>query len=70
MHLKDFLIYKCELYLKQPLTPPQRKIIVAYRIVNHRVIIEIGQWSTILVSRDNRQCIFCSCNAIENEAQL
>jgi hypothetical protein len=27
LHLKDFPKYKCELYLKQPLTPPQCKII-------------------------------------------
>ena len=37
-HLKDFLEYECELYVKQPLTPPQRKMIVAY----HRLPIEFG----------------------------
>ena len=42
LHLKDFLNYECELYLKQPLTPPQRQIIVAYRTSNHRLAIEIG----------------------------
>ena len=26
LHLKEFLKYECELYLKQPLTPPQCKI--------------------------------------------
>ena len=35
LHLKEFLEYVCELYLKQPLTPPQRKIIVAYHTSNH-----------------------------------
>ena len=30
LHLEDFLKYECELYLKQPLTPPQCKIIVSY----------------------------------------
>ena len=30
LHLKDFLKYECELYLKQPLTPSQHKIIDAY----------------------------------------
>ena len=29
MYFKDFLKYECELYLKQPLAPPQRKIIAA-----------------------------------------
>ena len=29
LHLKDFLKYECELYLKQPLIPPQCKMIVA-----------------------------------------
>ena len=43
LHLKDFLKYECELYLKQPLmTPPQRKIIVAHWTSNHRLAIEIG----------------------------
>jgi len=37
LHLKDFLRYKCELYLKQPLTPPQCRTIVAYRTLNHRL---------------------------------
>ena len=45
IHLKGFLKYKCELYLKQPLTPPQRKIIVAYRIVNHNLTIE--NWTVV-----------------------
>ena len=37
LHLKDFLKCKCRLYLKQPLTPPQRRNIVAYRTLNHRL---------------------------------
>ena len=28
LHLKNFIEYECELYLKQPLTTSQRKIIV------------------------------------------
>ena len=39
-HLKDFLKYECELYLKQPSTPPQRKIIAAYCTSNPRLAIE------------------------------
>ena len=42
LHLKDFLEYECEFYLKQLLTPPQRKIILAYRTSNHRLVITIG----------------------------
>ena len=30
LYLKDFLKYKCELYLLQPLTPPQHNIIATY----------------------------------------
>ena len=45
LHLKDFLQYKCELYLKQPLTPPQHKIIADYRTSNHRLEIETRQWT-------------------------
>ena len=44
---QGFLKYKCELYLKQSLTPPQCKIIVAYCTSNHRLTIDIGQWTTI-----------------------
>ena len=51
LHLNYFLRYKCELYLKQPLTPPQRKMIVPYRTLNYRVAIEIGQWLTIPIYR-------------------
>ena len=36
LHLKDFLKYKCELYLKQLLTPPQQKLLLptAPRIID------------------------------------
>ena len=45
LHVKDFLKYKCVLYLKQPLTPPQRNIIVAHRNSNHR--LAIGNWMVV-----------------------
>ena len=72
LHLKDTLKYECELYLKQPLTPPQRKIIVSYSTSNHRLAIEIGQWSTIPISRDTSLCHFCyySLIRLENEAHF
>jgi len=50
LHLKDFLKYECELHLKQPINTTTRKIIVAYRILNHRLVVETGQWSTIPIS--------------------
>ena len=65
---RGFLNYDYELYLKQPLTPPQWKMIAAYRTLNHRLAIGIDQWSTILISRDTRLCHFCSYNAVEYEA--
>ena len=43
-----FLKYECELYLKQPLAPPQCKIIVAYRTSNNRLATKIGRWVTTL----------------------
>ena len=43
LHLKDIDKYKCELYLKQPLTPTQHNIIVAYRTLNYRLTIETRQ---------------------------
>ena len=67
----DFLKYECELYMKQSSTPPQqRKIVVAYRTSNHRLVIETGQWSSVPISRDNVVCHFYSCNAIEIEAHF
>ena len=42
----DFHNYVCKLYLKQPLTPPQGKIIVAYDNANHRLAIE-ASWGWI-----------------------
>ena len=41
-HLKDFLKHEIELYLKQPLAPPQCKIIAAYCTSSHRLAIKIG----------------------------
>ena len=70
LHLKDFLKYECELYLKQPLTPPQRKIIIGYPTSNHRCATEIGGRSTILISRDTRLCHFCFYNEVGNEAHF
>ena len=40
LHLKEFLKYECELYLKEPLTPPQCKIIVAYHTANHKLAMK------------------------------
>ena len=34
-------------YLKQPLPPPQHKIVVANYTLNHKLAIQIGRWSTI-----------------------
>lgn len=70
LHLKGFLDYECESYLKQPLTPPQCKIIAASCTSNRRLAIETRQWSTILISRDIRLCYFCFFNAIDNEAHF
>ena len=63
LQCKDFLEYECGLYLRQPLTLPRCKIIVAYRNSNHKLAIEIGQWMTVLISGDTRLCQFCSYNA-------
>jgi hypothetical protein len=56
--------------LKQPLTSPQRKILVAHHTSNHRLVIEIGGRSTLPVSRDTRLCRFFSYNIIEIEAHF
>ena len=70
LHLKDILKYECELYLNQPLTPPQCKIIATYCTSNNRLAIENGQWSTIPISRDTRLCHIFYFNAVEIEARF
>ena len=65
LHLKNFLHSECELYLKQPLTLPQRKIIAAYHSLNHRLAIEIGRWTVILISRGTRLCHFYCYNTVK-----
>ena len=66
LHIKDFLKYECEFYLKQPLTPPQHKIIDAYRTLNHRLAIKIGRQMSITISIYPTLCHFCSYNTVEN----
>ena len=65
LHLKDFLKYECELYLKQPLTPPELKIISTFHTSNHRLVIEIGRWSIDPLFTVDRLCHFYSYSADE-----
>ena len=58
------------LYSKQPLAPPQRQILAAYRTLNHRLAHEMGWWSTIPIYIDTRLCHFCSYNEVENGAHF
>ena len=49
LRLKDFPKYKCEVYLKQPLTPPQRKIIAtAPRTIDWPLKLDDGRPSLAL----------------------
>lgn len=58
-----------KLYSKQPLRPLQCKIIDVHCTSNHILAIGNGWWSTIVISRDDILCHFCSYNATtENEA--
>ena len=65
------LNYKCGLYLKQQLRPPQRKIIVLTtpRIIDLPSTLDGGQLSLSLEIIDNL-CHFCSYNVVENEAHF
>lgn len=69
-HFEDFLNHEFELYLKQQLTPPQRKIIVAYCISNHRLAIEFGMQLTIPIPKDDTSCHFCTYNVVGIDAHL
>ena len=62
---RSLLKYKCKQDLKQPLTPPQCKIIVAWCILYHRLAIKTRRRSTITIFRDIRLCRFCSSNVVE-----
>jgi hypothetical protein len=71
LHLKDFLKYECELYLKQPLTPrvhhnTRSVLLIAPQTIDLPLKLDDGR--VIPVSRDTRLCHFCSYNVIENEA--
>ena len=46
------------------------KIIVAYRTLNHRLVIETWQWMSIPICRDTRLCHFCSYGEIKNKAHF
>lgn len=59
-----------ELYLEQPLTQPQHKIIIVFCILNHRLAIETGQRSTIPIHEDNKLIHLCSYNVVENKAHF
>jgi hypothetical protein len=67
---RGFSRIQCELYLKQPLTPSQRKIFVVYCTSNHILAVENARWLTIPICRDTRPCHFCSYNAVENETHF
>ena len=56
---QGFLHYECESYLKQPLPPPQLKVVVAYRTSNHGLAIQSGQQSTIPNSSNQRLRQLC-----------
>ena len=43
----DLHLNECIASLKQPLTPSEGKIIVAYLASHHRLVTEIGKWLTI-----------------------
>jgi hypothetical protein len=70
LHSKNFLNCEGGLYLNQPLTPRQCKIIAAYCTSIHRLAIETGRWMVLLISKDTRLCHFCSHNAVENKAHF
>ena len=55
-HLKESFDYDYGLCLKQLLTSPQHITIVAYRTLNHRLVVETGQRSTTIIFRDKWLC--------------
>ena len=48
----------------------QRTMVVAYYTLNHRLVIETGQWSTIPIPWDKVLCHFCSNNVTQNDANF
>jgi len=56
--------------LNQPLTPPQCRIIVAYRTLNHGLAIATGRYTSIPISRDTTLYHFRSYNAVKSEAHF
>ena len=42
--------------------------LVKLRIINHKLMIEIGRYYQ--TTKDNRHCLFCGCNVIEDEVHF
>ena len=61
---------RTRIILKQPLTPPERKSIVAYRTSNHKLAIETDQWLNNPTPKINKLCHFCSCNVVQKGSTL
>ena len=67
LHLKDFLSYGCELYLKQPLTPPNTKLLLLTTLKSQSCH---QNWSVVNYPQDKKLCHLCSYNVAENEAHF
>ena len=70
LHLNNFLNYECESHLKQPLTSPSLKIIVAYCTLNLRFAIEVSRQSIIQSLQITHCATFALTNVVENEAHI
>ena len=45
-----------------------RRALVKLRISNHKLMIEIGRYNQ--TTKDNRHCLFCGCNVMEDEVHF
>ena len=45
-----------------------RRALVKLRISNHKLMIEIGRYNQ--TTKDNRHCLFCGCNVIEDKVHF
>ena len=62
--------YSTSDYLQQLRNFNERRNLVKFKLSNHKLMIELGRYQTDHISRENRLCLLCKSNQIENETHF
>jgi hypothetical protein len=58
-------VFECESYLHSVSNVQHRRLLSRFRTSSHDLAIESGRY--VNMPRENRLCIFCNMNVVENE---